>query len=295
MQKGVTVFCFALLAAIVISSGCTSPGSPAVSPPVAVQTPAATPAQTSLPTQIATPETTLDITGSGSSQAHADLTDDSLFIHAFNDTGIFTDCVKLLGTCDAYVNYTNPPGYRTGCDQKLARTINLKLQQTPYPDSPTLISFRSMMMDAVGGVDGQSSDKSRLIDHLKAAAAVYSEYTGGNVTISTPASTPYYTSSPTPTQTLGYSSLTCSLTHCSGNGNVVGSVNIAQPRVYTIHMNYTGQNEFIVKLDDNQGYFSLLANEIGPYSGDKSVQLGGSSHTYNISVTANGPWVIDIS
>jgi len=144
-------------------------------------------------------------------------------------------------------------------------------------------------------VEGQSSDRSRLIDRLTAATAVFSDYAGRNITISIPAPTPYYTPSPTLTSSLDYSSFTCPLMHCSGNGNAIASVDIDRPRSYVIRMNYTGQNEFRVKIEDKTGYFSLLANEIGPYSGEKLAQLGSTSRTYNLTITASGPWTIDIS
>ena len=283
MRKNVIFLCFALLVAIVILSGCTSSGSTA----------AAAPTSTSTPTP--TPVTTSAISESVSSQTQNDLLDDNQFITALNNEGILDDCTKLLGSCDAYVNSTTLVGYRTGCDQDLARLITLKLQQTPHPASPKLILFRSKIMDAIGVVEGKSSDKSRLTDRLIAAIAVYSEYAGRNITISATAPTPYYTPSPTPTSSLSYSSLTCPMMHCSGTGNAIASVDIDRTRSYVIHMNYTGQNEFIVKIEDNRGYFSLLANEIGPYFGEKPVQLGSTSHKYNFTITASGPWTIDIS
>ncbi len=285
MRKNVIFLCFALLVAIVILSGCTSSGSTAAAVPTSISTPTPTP----------TPVTTSAISESVSSQTQNDLLDDNQFITALNNEGILDDCTKLLGSCDAYVNSTTLVGYRTGCDQDLARLITLKLQQTPYPASPKLILFRSKIMDAIGVVEGKSSDKSRLTDRLIAAIAVYSEYTGRNISISAPAPTPYYTPSPTPTSPLDYSSLTCPMMHCSGTGNTIASVVVDRPRVYIIHMNYTGQNEFVVKMADNKGYFSLLANEIGPYFGEKPAQLGSTSQTYNFTITASGPWTIDIS
>ncbi len=290
MRKSGVFLCFILLVVIVFLSGCTSPGPTTAATP----TPTSTPAPTPIPTPIPTPVTTSAISEPVSSQAQKDLLDDTQFITALNNESILDDCMKLLGSCDAYVNSTTLAGYRTGCDQDLARLITLKLQQTPHPASPKLVLFRSMMMDAIGVVEGKSSDKSRLTDRLIAATAVFSEYSGKNITISTPEPTPFYTPSPTPTSALSYLSLTCTLMHCSGNGNAIASVDVDRPRSYVIHMNYTGQNEFVAKIADNKGYFSLLANELGPYSGEKPVQLGSTSRTYNITITASGPWTIDI-
>jgi len=80
----------------------------------------------------------------------------------------------------------------------------------------------------------------------------------------------------------------------SGNGDDV--VNFAATctglRIFT--MRYTGTSNFAVILKDgNGGYLTLLANEIGSYSGKKSEQL--TTGKYYLDVTASGPWSIQIA
>jgi hypothetical protein len=62
--------------------------------------------------------------------------------------------------------------------------------------------------------------------------------------------------------------------------------------VFTLH--YSGQSNFIVWLQNNQGNrLALLANEIGIYSGMKPQTLDAGK--YYLNVTASGPWTIQAS
>jgi hypothetical protein len=63
-------------------------------------------------------------------------------------------------------------------------------------------------------------------------------------------------------------------------------------RIFT--MSHTGSHNFAVVLKDGDGkYVTLLANEIGSYSGKKSERL--TSGTYYLDITADGSWTIHIS
>jgi hypothetical protein len=59
-------------------------------------------------------------------------------------------------------------------------------------------------------------------------------------------------------------------------------------------MSHTGSHNFAVVLKDSGGnYVTLLANEIGSYSGKKSERL--TSGTYYLDITADVSWTINIS
>jgi putative hemolysin len=99
-------------------------------------------------------------------------------------------------------------------------------------------------------------------------------------------------SAPTPVVTSGSSSI--SSTTLSGSGDDVVSFTATGTGLRIFTMRYTGTSNFIVVLKDgNGGYMTLLANEIGSYSGKKSEQL--TTGKYYLDVTASGPWSIQIS
>jgi len=85
-----------------------------------------------------------------------------------------------------------------------------------------------------------------------------------------------------------------STTHLSGYGDDVVSFTASGRGLRIFNMKYTGQHNFAVILKDGSGeYISLLANEIGSYSGKKSETL--TTGKYFLDVTASGPWTLDIS
>jgi hypothetical protein len=85
-----------------------------------------------------------------------------------------------------------------------------------------------------------------------------------------------------------------SSTHLTGYGDDVVSFTASGSGLRIFNMKYTGQRNFAVILKDGTGeYVSLLANEIGSYSGKKSETL--NTGKYFLDVTASGPWTIDIT
>ena len=83
-------------------------------------------------------------------------------------------------------------------------------------------------------------------------------------------------------------------THLSGRGDDVKSFTATGSGLRIFTMSHTGAHNFAVVLKDSGGnYITLLANEIGSYSGKKSERL--TSGTYYLDITADGAWTIDIS
>jgi hypothetical protein len=83
-------------------------------------------------------------------------------------------------------------------------------------------------------------------------------------------------------------------THLIGRGDDVQSFTATGSGLRIFTMSHTGSHNFAVILKDGGGnYVTLLANEIGSYSGKKSERL--TSGTYYLDITADGSWTIDIS
>ena len=96
---------------------------------------------------------------------------------------------------------------------------------------------------------------------------------------------------PSPSSSLSSSS---GQTHLSGSGDDVQSFTATGSGLRIFTMSHTGSHNFAVVLKDSGGnYLTLLANEIGSYSGKKSERL--TSGTYYLDITADGSWTIDIS
>ena len=105
-------------------------------------------------------------------------------------------------------------------------------------------------------------------------------------------STPTVQKTVIPTRTSTQSS--SGQTHLSGSGDDVRSFTTTGTGLRIFTMSHTGTHNFAVVLKDNGGnYVTLLANEIGSYSGKKSQQL--TSGTYYLDITTDGSWTIDIS
>jgi hypothetical protein len=103
------------------------------------------------------------------------------------------------------------------------------------------------------------------------------------VASSSSASTPTYSSSSS-----------SGSTHLSGSGDDVQSFTATGTGLRIFTMSHTGSRNFAVVLKDSGGnYMTLLANEIGSYSGKKSERL--TSGTYYLDIKADGSWTIDIS
>ncbi len=101
-------------------------------------------------------------------------------------------------------------------------------------------------------------------------------------------------SAPVSTPITTYISSSTPLTTLSGSSDDVVSFTATGTGLRIFTMRYSGTSNFAVILKDgNGGYMTLLANEIGSYSGKKSEQL--STGKYYLDVTASGPWSIQIS
>jgi hypothetical protein len=101
---------------------------------------------------------------------------------------------------------------------------------------------------------------------------------------SAPTSTPTYSSPPSSSGS----------TRFSGSGDDVKSFTATGSGLRIFTMRHTGTHNFAVVLKDSGGnYVTLLANEIGSYSGKKSERL--TSGSYYLDITADGSWTIDIS
>jgi hypothetical protein len=123
------------------------------------------------------------------------------------------------------------------------------------------------------------------------------DYDPVNDTIGEPFYAPYiieYRQGKEPTPTYSTPPSSSGLTHFSGSGDDVRSFTVTGSGLRIFTMSHTGSHNFAVVLKDNGGnYVTLLANEIGSYSGKKSERL--TSGTYYLDITADGSWTIDIS
>ncbi len=87
----------------------------------------------------------------------------------------------------------------------------------------------------------------------------------------------------------------------SGKGADVPAPFALQSGSVKVTMTHDGSSNFAVTLYDGQGgYVDLLANEIGPYSGSKSVSVdssvfGASPGIHYLKVEADGNWMIQIT
>ncbi|HNX18240.1 MAG TPA: hypothetical protein PKM50_07950 [Methanoregula sp.] len=80
----------------------------------------------------------------------------------------------------------------------------------------------------------------------------------------------------------------------SGTGDQIVPFYAAQSGLWLFNMQYSGESNFIVWLKDEKGKrVSLLANEIGTYSGIKPLNLNAGK--YYLDITSSGPWTIKAS
>lgn len=80
----------------------------------------------------------------------------------------------------------------------------------------------------------------------------------------------------------------------SGYGDDVITLDVKTSSLYIFTMTHSGRANFIVWVKDNEGYNEdLLVNEIGHYSGRKSIRLEKGIHY--LDITADGTWTIGFS
>jgi len=80
----------------------------------------------------------------------------------------------------------------------------------------------------------------------------------------------------------------------SGTGDQVVPFYATQSGLWIFTMQYSGESNFIIWIKDEKGKrLSVLANEIGTYSGIKPLKL--DTGKYYLDITASGPWTIKAS
>jgi len=98
------------------------------------------------------------------------------------------------------------------------------------------------------------------------------------------------TAAPTAIIPSGYSHVTT----LSGNGDDTQPFSITSGGGFIIAGSNSGNSNFIVHITDTSGnVLEYLFNEIGPYSGNKIVNL--DTGNYYMSVEAEGPWTITLT
>ncbi len=83
-----------------------------------------------------------------------------------------------------------------------------------------------------------------------------------------------------------------------GDTDAVSSLIELESGNVTVDMEHQGQENFAVELLDENGaqagFDSLVANEIGTYSGSNSIEVPDDG-TYILDVEADGPWSIELN
>jgi len=158
MQKRIGLFFMSLVCiAVILAVGCTSQ----TAPPAPVPT-AATPAPTTVaPVQTATPEATSTL----SQEVKNDLKEDGAFLNFLTSDGILSGIDLLQMSANNGI-----------CDMTLARNLNKKLIEGPKPGSQNLLKYRSLVMTALGDINGKSNDLSRFKDNIAVADKAYNDY-----------------------------------------------------------------------------------------------------------------------
>ena len=79
-----------------------------------------------------------------------------------------------------------------------------------------------------------------------------------------------------------------------GTGDVPHTFTTDSDRTWTFRMNYPGNEDFAVRLQDDHGdTIAVLADTWGSYTGTESLWL--EEGTYTLDVTAGSPWTISMS
>jgi hypothetical protein len=266
MPKSTGVFLIFLCIAMIFVAGCTSPKSTSATP-VATPTP-----QIVYVTVLVTPTPTVamvapEVTEPSMSE---DVKMDEAFLDYIDSNQIF-EGMTVLETASAG-SYSISTGYNAAPKKEAIRLTEL-LTKAPAPGSEKMKAYRSAMMDALSMMDATTAGFSRYRDAMQtvilAKNAALSEM-----------------------HSLGSSSVDAM--RFSGHGDFVQWYNTTKTGLSTFSMHHTGDRNFAITLkDENDKYISLLVNEIGDYSGKKSVRL--TSGEYYLDITADGDWTITIT
>jgi hypothetical protein len=169
-------------------------------------------------------------------------------------------------------SYSINTGYNAAPKKEAIRLTEL-MTDAPLPGSKKMGEYRAALMNALAEMDGTTAGFTRYRDAMQtvilAKNAALSEM-----------------------HALGSSSVDAM--YFKGHGNNVLSFNITETgmKIFTLHHN--GDRNFAVTLKNEDGkYISLLANELGDYSGKKTERLAVGK--YYFEITADGDWTVGIT
>jgi hypothetical protein len=264
MQKSVGIFFIFLCVAVIIVAGCTNKESTNVTPQIVYVTVLVTPTPAVTPEM---PTVIPDITGPSLSE---EVRMDEAFLDYLDGNQIF-EGMTALETASAGI-YSIDSGYNA-VPKKEAIRLNELMTKAPIPGSEKMKAYRSAIMDALSMMDGSTAGFSRYRDAMQTVILTK------NAALSE-------------MHSLGSSSVDA--LHFVGRGDDVKSFNITETGLKIFTMYHTGDRNFAITLKDENGkYISLLANQLGDYSGKKSERLRIGK--YYLDITADGDWTIGIT
>jgi hypothetical protein len=271
MEKRTGIFLIFLCIAVLFVAGCTtSPGItsatkvPTPTPQIVYVTVLVTPAPV---VTDETPAVTSEVTAPSVSE---EVTMDEAFLDYIDGNQIFEAMTALESASPG--SYSISTGYNAEPKKEAIRLTEL-IYKGPLPGSEKMKAYRSAMMDALSEMDASTAGFSRYRDAMETVILAK------NTALSE-------------MHALGSSSVDAK--HLSGHGNSVQWYNTTETGQRTFTMRHTGDRNFAATLKDENGkYVSLLANEVGDYSGKKSVRLAAGN--YYLDITADGDWTIGIT
>ena len=257
MHKSTGIFLIFLCIAVIFVAGCTSPESTNATPQIVYVTVLVTPTPTVAP----------EVTAPAMSQ---DATMDQVFVDYIFEKQILEQMTELTSAREG--EYTTGVGYNAE-PKRIAANLTALLVNSPKPGSEKMKAFRSAMLDAVSMMDGTTAGFSRYREAMQTVTRTKYDALSGIPSLE---------------------SFDVEPTQFSGYGNDVQSFNSTGTGRKFFTMEHTGDSNFVILLkDESDRYISLLANEIGSYSGKKSANL--TIGKYYLDVTADGAWTIDIT
>jgi hypothetical protein len=262
MQKSIGFFFIFVFIAVILAAGCTNKESTNTTPQIVYVTVLVTPTPTVVPIVSGTPEITKP------TMSHETKTDEA-FIDYINKNQIMEGMTALMKVSAGA--YSIRTGYNANAKTEAARLTDL-LIEGPLPGSGKVKTLRSAMMDALAEMDGSTAGFSRYQDAMETVIMAR------NTALS---------------EMHSVGSSIVDATYVSGHGNGIRLFNATEtgPKIFT--MRHTGDHNFAITLKDGTGkYLSLLVNEIGDYSGEKSERL--TAGNYSLDITSDGDWTIGI-
>jgi hypothetical protein len=275
MKKQISILLLIFCLSFLIIAGCTSDQPSVVTQTPTPQivyvtvtvTPSVQPSITShvetielIPTSVLTPALS-------TSSEDVNNPDDDAFLTVVAENNI----VKRIDTLATY-----------GCDITEAGKINQILIANKKPNNSTLMSARTNLISAstyCQAPEKASRDQSQTSADLKKFSILIKEYAN-----SVPKRSYELDRVLASVDTIG----TFKTALIMGNGENSIPFALSETGLKIIDMNYAGEHNFIVKIDGN-----IVTNQIGSYSGVESQKLFSGKHV--LTVTASGPWTIQIS